>query len=182
MNDKDIKIKTEIEGILKNNLSGVKLKTYFEDMPDKKIRRAIHILAAIYPDKEIISDNNFLFIPYMLSNKKMLSQQSFPDFIRSLNLINFNEHQKSILVNTIKENLQALCEICTFELDDLLIKIFPKSDLFKYFEALIENCSNAVLWHISNILRYEDFSNISDEALENLKDHILSISIGSQAR
>jgi len=170
MNSKDIEIKMEIEEILKNNLSGVKLKAYFEGVPEKKIRRAIHILATIYPDEETISDDNFVFIPYMLSNENILKQQSFPDFIRSLNLICFTEDQKNTLINIVKERFEALCKICTFELDAFLMKIFTKSNLFKYLESLVKDCSDATLQHISNILRYEDFSNISDEALEKLKD------------
>jgi hypothetical protein len=171
MSSKDSEIKMEIEEILQNNFSGMLLKSYFENISKNKIRRTIHILAAIYPNKIIISDDDFVFISYMLSNEKFLKQENYFEFIRSLNIINFTENQKNTLINLIKENIEILCEACTFELDYFLIKIFNKSDLFKYMETLTRGGnSTAVLRCISDILRYEDFSNIniSDEALEKL--------------
>ena len=174
MSSKDLEIKMEIDEIFQNYSTGVKLKTYFENMPEKKVRRAIHVLAKIYSDQKVISDEDFVFIVYMLSNKKLLEQEFFSEFVRSLNLIYFAEGQKNILISLIKEHFEALCKICTFELDGLLIKIFDRSDLFKYLETLVEGGGAAVLQHVSDILRYEDFSNtnISDESLEKLKNDI----------
>ncbi|MDR2207878.1 MAG: hypothetical protein LBE22_02750 [Azoarcus sp.] len=171
MGSKDLEIKQEIDKILQGKSVGMKLKTYFENMPEERIRRAIHVFASIYPDKQVISDDDFVFIPYILSEEKFLKQQSFSDFIRSLNLIHYTENQRNVLVNVIKEHFEALCEVCTFELDSLLIKIFGRSDLFRYMETLASNGSAVVLQRISDILKYEDFSsiNVSDEALERLR-------------
>jgi hypothetical protein len=172
MSSKDLKIKMEIDKILQNSSAGIKLKAYFENMPDKSIRRAIHILAAIYPDKRTIPDDDFMFISFMLSNKRIitLAQERFSDFIRSLNLIDFTENQKNMLINLIKEHIETLCEACMFELDDLLIRIFDRTDLFKYLETLADGGNTAVLRRIADILRYEDFSgiNASDEKLKRL--------------
>jgi hypothetical protein len=178
MSGKDIEIKMEIEGILQNDSSGVRLITYFKNMPEKRIRRAIHILASVYPDKKAISDRDFVFIPYMLSNKKFLEQQNFSDFIRSMSLIDFTENQKNVLVNVIKEHFEKLCEGCTFELDGLLAKLLDQSDLFKYLEILAKGgSSTAVLRRISDILRYEDFSNtnVSEESLEMLRNQVCKL-------
>ena len=174
MSSKDLEIKMEIDEIFQNCSTGIRLKAYFVNMPEKKVRRAIHILAKIYSDQKVISDEDFVFIVYMLSNEKLLKQGFFSEFIRSLGLIYFTGDQKSILINLIKEHFEALCKICTFELDDLLVKIFDRSDLFKYLETLVGDGGTAVLQHVSDILRYEDFSNtnISDESLEKLKNEI----------
>lgn len=174
MKNKDITIRLEIEKILQNNSSGDNLKCYFENLPDNKIRRTIAILSTIYPDKKIISDNDFDFIIYMFSKKIFLEQESFFEFIRSLNIIDFTENQKSQLIDVIKTHFLILCENCTFELDDLLIKIFNHSDLFEYLKILSKDNNTAVLQHILNILRYNDFSsiNISDVDLQELKQEV----------
>jgi hypothetical protein len=176
MSNKDIEIKAEIEKMLRDNSAGKKLTAYFEDMPEKKIRRAIYILASIFPINKVISNDDFVFILYMLSNNKIVTNNSFPDFIRSLNLIEFSDVQKHKLIYLIKDHFEEYCDICTFELNTLLIRIFNLPDLFKYLETLAIDASPAVLRQISDILQYEDFSstNISDEAFESLKQRCLS--------
>jgi hypothetical protein len=176
MSNKDLKIKMEIDEILNNKHAGVKLKTYFENMSDGKIRRAIHVLATIYPDKKNISDDDFSFILYMFSNENFSKQQSFPDFVRSLSLIDFTENQKNLLIDAIKIHFDELCEVCTFELNGLLINVFGEVKLLKYLESLSESDNVVVLQCVSSILRYEDFSNtnMSDDLLENLKNRTTS--------
>ena len=174
MKDKDIKIKVEIENILQNESSGLALKSYFENIPENRIRRSLHILSSIYPGKTKVSDDDFSFISYMITNEKFLKQDNFFEFIFSLTIIDFTEIQKKILSCLIKEHFEKLCEACTFELDSLLVKIFDRSDLFRYVETLSDSSNISVLRRISDILRYEDFSdtNVSNEALEALKNKI----------
>jgi hypothetical protein len=170
MNVKDMQTKIEINTILQNQSPDLNLKLYFENIQENKIRRAIHILSSIYPGRKIISNDDLIFISYVISNKKFLKQQSFCDFIRALNVIDFTESQKNILIGLIKIHFVELCEICTFELDEFLIKIFKPYDLFKFIETFETN-GMAVSQRISDILRYENFSNtnVSDQALETLK-------------
>ena len=174
MGGKDIEITTKLKELLQSGFAGLKLKAYFENMPEKKIRRAIALLATVYPERTVLSDDDFVFIPYMLSNEKFLEQKSFFGFIQSLNSVNFTESQKNILIGVIKDHFETLCEICTCELDILLVRIFSRSDLFAYMEMMARDKGGAVLQHLSDILRHEDFSDagVPDEALEKLKQSI----------
>lgn len=174
MRSKDFVIKSEIEDLLESNFSGQKLRSYFENLPDNRIRRAIAILSMLYPNKLTVSDDDFIFIIYMLSNKKYLDQENFFHFIDSINIIDFTEAQKKSLIVLIKKHFETLCKNCTYELDSFLIKIFELSDLFKYMEMLAIDGSKAVLEHIFYILRCKDFSssNVSDEAIEMLQQKI----------
>ena len=174
MKSKDLVIKSEIENLLQSRSSGQNLKSYFENLPDHKVRRAIVILSRIYPDKSTVSDDDLEFIICMLSKERYLEQDSFFNFIHSLNLIKFTETQKDTLIPVIQKHFEALCENCTFELDNLLVNIFKLPDLFEYMKTLAEEGSTAVLQHIADILRYEHFSDdkVSAEALEILEQKI----------
>jgi len=174
MKSKDLVIKSEIENLLQSRSSGQNLKSYFENLPDHKVRRAIVILSRIYPDKNTVSDDDLAFIICMLSKERYLEQDSFFNFIHSLNLIEFTETQKDALIPVIQKHFETLCENCTFELDNLLVNIFKLPDLFEYMKLLAEEGSTAVLQHIADILRYEHFSDskVSAEALEILEQKI----------
>lgn len=174
MKNKDINAKMKIEGALQSSSAGQDLISYFESLPYNKIRRAMAILSAIYPNKTNISDDDFGFITYIFSQEKFLMQESFFEFIRALNTIEFTVSQKNKLIDMVKEDFVILCKTCTFELDSLLIKIFNHFDLFLYFGSLSKNSDAAVLQHILSILKCEDLShkNISDLALETLKEEV----------
>lgn len=171
MGKKDYEIRIAIKTIIDNDYSGRHLKYYFSVMPDKSIRRAINILSKIYPDKTTISDDDFLFITYMFSNVKFMEQESFFQFVRAVNILNFTDHQKAMLINTIKNSIEILSDKCTFELDALLMNLFEPDKLIQYFEALIENKNRSVLQRIFYILLYEDFSQSYglDKKIEALK-------------
>ena|GEM_PF-1755369 len=155
MSKKDERLRIEINRILHEKPSGVKLKDYFESMPKENIRRAIFILAEIYPDGLFISNDDFLFVRYMMSNQEFIKQQTFPDLIRSLSVIKFTKTQKNMLISIIKENIGVLCASCTFELDGFLAEIFERADLLEYLKVLAKSSDVCILEHVSDIFRYD---------------------------
>jgi hypothetical protein len=171
LKNKDIIIRSEIEEILQGDLVGQHLKSYFGTLPAHQIRRAMTVLVAVYPDKTMMPDDEFDFILFMFSQQKFLQQENFFEFIRSLNIIDFTENQKSQLIKVIKADIVRLSEICTFELDELLMRLFNHYDLFEYFKVLAKERNKAVLQHILATLRYEDFSyaGVPQKVLEKLK-------------
>ena len=161
--------------MLQGDAAGATLKAYFEAVPDSRTRRAVHLLASVYPGKLALSDDDFVFVSYMLSNESLFEHQSFAEFIRALSLVDFTERQKNSVIEQIKAHFEKWCEACTFELDGLLIKVFKRADLFDYLETASRSNKPAVLRRIADILRYEDFSNagVSADALENLKKRVM---------
>jgi hypothetical protein len=174
MNKKDLEIRKTIENILENTSPGQHLKNYFDGLPEKKIRRVISILSGIYPDKTISSDDDFSFVMYMFSDIKFMGQESFDQFVTAVNIFDFTDSQKKLLTGAIKNNIEILCNKCTFELGSLLVNLLEPNELFQYFEYLIEEGSRPVLHQVFDILLYEDFSNsnVSDEKIEILKQKI----------
>ena len=174
MSKKDLKIRNAIENILESNSSGQRLKNYFADLPDKRIRRAMSVLSGIYPDTTTISDDDLQFILHMFSDIRLIGQDSFFLFVQAVNVFSFAEHQKILLRDAIKKNIEILCDVCTFELDGLLESLFEPKELFQYLEVLTKKEIRSVLIHVSDILRYNDFSKsgVSDERIENLKQEV----------
>lgn len=174
MGKKDIEIKTTIENILEHDFSGQQLQNYFDALPAKSIRRAISILSRMYPGATTISDDDFPFILFMFSDIKFMRQDSFPSFVFAVNLIHFTDRQKKLLINTIKNNIEILCDTCMFELDALLVSVFEPDKLLQYLEVLVEKGSRPLLQRVSDILRYEDFSHSagSDDKIEALQQKI----------
>ena len=174
MRKKDHETKTAIKNILENGSSGQALKDYFDGLPDKRIRRAIGILSGVYPDSTTISDDDFPFIMYMFSDIKFTGQGSFSDFVRAVNILDFTERQKKLVIEAIKNNIEILCDICTFELGALLVSLFEPDELFRYLEALVEKGSRPVLQQVFGILLYEDFSKDYrlEEKIETLKQKV----------
>ena len=105
---------------------------------------------------------------------KFIEQLSFWNFVSAINILDFTEYQKKRLIDAIKNNIERLCNTCTFELGSLLVKLFEPDALVQYLEVLAEEGSRPVLEHVSDILRFEDFSNssVSDERMEILKQKI----------
>lgn len=167
---KDFHIKSMLETILQNDAIGQNLRTYFEHMPEKDLRRAISILSMVYPDKVNMPDSEFEFIVYMFSNEKNIEQESFFEFVRSVNVINFTDKQRDIFVDVIKKHMELLCEKCTFELDDLLIKIFEPSELIEYIYILINNSTQPIMQHIEYILK--DKSLCHNENAKNILESL----------
>lgn len=174
MSKKDFEIKKTIKNILKNNSSGQRLKSYFDVLPDKSLRRAISILSGLYPEKTTISDDDFSFIIYMFSEIKFIEQESFFEFVRAINILDFTEQQKKLLIGVIKNNIILLCDKCSFELGALLASLFEPSELLQYLEVLTEEGSRSVLQQVFNILLYENLSSSYslDEKIETLKEKI----------
>jgi hypothetical protein len=174
MRKKDLEIRMTIEDILKSSSSGQHLKNYFATLPDKRIRRAISVLSNIYHDKTTILDEDLSFILYMFSDIKFIWQESFFAFVQAVNILSFTEHQKMLLIYEIKNNIEILCDKCTFELDTLLERLFEQNELFQYLEFLAEKRIKSVLEHVAYILRYKDFTNscVSDGKIESLKQKI----------
>ena len=174
MRKQDLEIRMTIESILENSSSGQRLKNYFADLPDKRIRRAISVLSNVYPGKTTISDDDLSFILYMLSDIRFMKQDNFFEFVSAVNILSFTEYQKMLLIDSIKNNIEILCDKCTFELDTLLVSLFEPNELFQYLEVLAEKGGHHVLQTVSGILRYNNFSNsrVSDEQIESLKQKI----------
>ncbi len=177
MRKKDIEIKTTIENMLEASSSGSLLKGYFAGLPDNQIRRAISILSGNYPVKATCSEDDFSFILYMFSTVKFMEQESFFLFVRSMNLIEFTEQQKEILRDAIKEYIEILCNVCTFELGTLLVRLFEPQGLFQYLESLAEHGNRSVFDHVYDVLKYEDFSdsNVSEQTIERFQQRLLSV-------
>jgi hypothetical protein len=110
----------------------------------------------------------------MFSDIKFMGQESFFEFVEAVNILHFTEPQKKLLIDAIKNNIEILCNKCTFELNTLLVSLLEPDELFQYLESLIEKESRPVLHTVFDILLYEDFSNsnVSDERIETLKQKI----------
>ena len=174
MRNKDISLQWEIGELLQSDCAGYNLKIYFEKLPDNKIRRAISILINIYPNSTIVSDKELAFITYLISEKKFSKQENFFMFIASLNIIEFTNSQKNDLINVVMEHIETLCEVCTFELDTFLMRVFEPLHLFEYLKLLSIKENTAVLQHIASVLRDVNFFNaaVSDRELELFKQEV----------
>lgn len=127
MSRHDISLKSQFKRIIESNNVGQELISFFDKLPQESYRRAIYILSTIYPVKLNVSDDEFKFIFYIMSQKKFLRQQSISDFVRSINVIEFTETQKSVLREVITKNDDIISAQCTFELDCLLMRISASS-------------------------------------------------------
>ncbi|CAD5688401.1 Uncharacterised protein [Escherichia coli] len=131
MSRHDISLKSQFKRIIESNNVGQELISFFDKLPQESYRRAIYILSIIYPVKLNVSDDEFKFIFYIMSQKKFLRQQTISDFVRSINLIEFTETQKSVLRELIKKNNDIIITQCTFELDCLLTRVSASSNQFR---------------------------------------------------
>lgn len=174
MGSKDRQLQWDIKNILQGHSVGQNLIAYFDALPPSKIRRAITVLSSIYPEKTTLADDELMFITHMLENEKYLVQESFYSFIRSLGILSFTPSQKDVVAKALKERFELLCSTCTFELDSLITQLFKPHELIDYMKELTETHNTAVLIHLADILRYEDFSDstIPDETLATLKHKI----------
>lgn len=127
MSRHDIILRTKFERIIESNNVGQALISFFDKLPQGNYRRAIYVLSVIYPVKLHVDDDEFKFIFYIMSEKKFLRQQTISDFVRSINLIEFTETQKSVLRELIKKNNDIIITQCTFELDCLLTRVSASS-------------------------------------------------------
>jgi hypothetical protein len=174
MSRKDSEIRAAIQDILEDDFPGARLKKYFDGLPDTHVKRAIHVLSAMYPDKTAIPDRDFRFIMDLFSDVKFVGQDSFPEFVRAVNVVDFTEFQKRQFVCAIKRNMGLLCAKCTYELDALLARLFEPDALIRYLEVLAEEGNRPVLQHVSDILRHGDFSGgrVPGEKIEMLKEKV----------
>ena len=175
MRQKDTEIKEKFERILAASDSGKRLQAYFAELPEKNIRRGIHILSGMYPVKTTCSDDDFSFILYMFTTVQCMEQESFPFFVSAINIIDFTEPQKTLLRGALQHHMELLCTQCTFELGTLLGRLFTPNDLFQYVETLAAHGNRSMLHQAYDILHYEDFSQstVAQNALERLKQKIL---------
>lgn len=119
MSRHDILLRPQFERIIEGDRVGQALISFYEKLPEGNYRRALYILSIIYPIKLNVGDDEFRFIFYIMSQKKFLRQQTISDFVRSINVIEFTETQKSVLRELIKKNNDIIITQCTFELDCL---------------------------------------------------------------
>ncbi|EEX9260779.1 hypothetical protein DOP63_004068, partial [Escherichia coli] len=123
MSRHDILLRSQFERIIEGDRVGQALISFYEKLPEENYRRALYILSIIYPIKLNVGDDEFKFIFYIMSQKKFLRQQTISDFVRSINVIEFTETQKSVLRELIKKNNDIIITQCTFELDCLLTRV-----------------------------------------------------------
>nr|EGY1808387.1 hypothetical protein [Escherichia coli] len=102
MSRHDILLRSQFERIIEGDRVGQALISFYEKLPEENYRRALYILSIIYPIKLNVGDDEFKFIFYIMSQKKFLRQQTISDFVRSINVIEFTETQKSVLRELIK--------------------------------------------------------------------------------
>jgi len=156
MNKKDIEIKNKIESFFKKDMIGQSLKDYFDNLPEKNIWRTLFIFSLIYPEKENILEDEFLFILHMFSNKRYITQKNFSYFISFINIRELTKDQKNRLADVVKTNIELLCENSHFELDSLLVRLFKPNELIQYIKDILDKSSSITVYqHIFNIYKYE---------------------------
>lgn len=171
MGSQDLYIKNKIEKIL-NNGDMNELILYLDDLPIKNIRRNLSILSEIFPDKLIISDSYFDFIKYILINDKFLKVQSISDFIRAINIIEFNKVQKKYLSDLILSKINLLSKYCDFELNMLIINIFKPRDFYEKIISLQNLFNDDAKNYLLNFILFEDdyCENYTEEEIKYLKN------------
>ncbi len=177
MNKKELELKYAIETILNQDSIGQSLQNYFEQLSAQNIRRALFVLANIYPDKQMLPDDEFLFINNLFNQDKYIVQETFRHFIQAISTIHFTAQQQETLINTIKKQFEALCETCTFELDALLVNLFTPKDLVGYINTLLNSHNIAVLQRIYDLLIYEsDYFQeyLPEETIKKLASEVLN--------
>ena len=170
-------MKEQMNLMLNSKSSGSDLIAYFNHLPEKKLRRAIKVFSDIYPDKPIIGEDQVEFIDYMLSTPKIVMQDSFSNFVRSISVINYSAKQKEKLVDATKESISILSGGLTFEFDNFIARLLNKEDLIEYVKWMTGHKDRVVLRRAADILRYENFDDISadtaDSLAQTLRDKLL---------
>lgn len=127
MSRHDTLLRSQVERIIEGDNVGQALISLFDKLLQENYRRAIYVLSTVYPVKLHVDDVEFNFIFYILSQQRFLRQQSISDFVRSMNLIDFTESQKSVLRKVIAKNNDIINAQCTFKRDYLLMRISASS-------------------------------------------------------
>ena len=168
MSANDQAMKEQMSIILNSKSSGSDLIAYFSRLPEKGLRRAIKVFSDIYPDKPIIGNDQLGFIEYMLSTPKIVMQDSFSNFVRSISAINYSAKQKEKLMDTTKNSISILSGSLTFEFDGFIARLLDKENLIEYVKWMVNHKDRLVLMRAADILRYEDFRSISVDAVDSL--------------
>ena len=105
MGNSDFYIQNEIEASLEQEDFN-QIIMLLDSLPSKNIRRALYLLSEIFPNKIEVSENEFKFIKYILSNNKFIVVQSISDFLRAISILNFNDLQKQEIADLIFQNLK----------------------------------------------------------------------------
>ena len=71
MGNSDFYIQNEIEASLEQEDFN-QIIMLLDSLPSKNIRRALYLLSEIFPNKIEVSENEFKFIKYILSNNKFI--------------------------------------------------------------------------------------------------------------
>ena len=121
----------------------------------KNIRRALYLLSEIFPNKIEITENEFKFIKYILSNKKFIVVQSISDFLRAISILNFNDLQKQEIADLIFQNLNILSKKCDFELNILITKLIEPNKFFMQVEIIKNNLDDYSRKYLLDFIFYE---------------------------
>lgn len=117
----DSNVKYHIENII-NQGNEKELSTFFHVLSDKNIRRALYIFSSIFPNKLSISNREFSFIRYVLSDVRLLSVDSISDFIRAITIIDFSDEQKEQVLLWVVWQIHYLLH-CDVELNMLIYRL-----------------------------------------------------------
>lgn len=154
MGNSDFYIQNEIEASLEQEDFN-QIIMLLDSLPSKNIRRALYLLSEIFPNKIEVSENEFKFIKYILSNNKFIEVQSISDFIRSISILNFNNLQKQEIINLIFINLNTLSKNCNFELNLLITKLIDSNNFFMQIEKFKNNLDDSSRKYLLDFIIYE---------------------------
>ena len=154
MGNKDFYIQNEIEAALEQEDFN-QIITLLDSLPSKNIRRALYLLSEIFPNKIEVSENEFKFIKYILSNNKFIEVQSISDFIRVISILNFNNLHKQEIIDLIFTNLNTLSKNCSFELNSLIAKLIDSNNFFMQIEKFKNNLDDSSRKYLLDFVLYE---------------------------
>ena len=102
-----------------------------------------------------ITENEFKFIKYILSNNKFIVVQSISDFLRAISILNFNDLQKQEIADLIFQNLNILSKNCDFELNVLITKLIEPNKFFMQVEIIKNNLDDYSRKYLLDFIFYE---------------------------
>ncbi len=171
MSKNDLTIKNYMENLLEDgNIE--QLIIFIDTIPIEKIRRCLYILSEIFPNKIIISQEEFKLVQHMLAHKRFLEVESISDFIRAINIIHFDDLQRIQLADLIFSNIDILAKYCHFELNMLITNIINLEDFINRVTKAVQGCLSVHLktFLLSFISSESEFlQNCSKNKMDDLK-------------
>ena len=170
MKNNDFLMQDEIENFLEQE-DFHQIILLFNTLPAKNVRRALYLLSEVFPNKIEISESQFGFIKYILSDNKFLNVQSISDFIRAISIVDFNNFQKKEVTELIFSKLNQLSKNCDFELNLLITKLIDHHEFFDYLEKFKGDFNETSKKYLSNFILFEKEyfgDNYTEDEMSNL--------------